>query len=178
MANYSFTVKRYKVKFNGTEIKSGISDVITSKVTFPKATIGGAGIAGELSMPILGMPTLGPATINWHGPSSDFYGIFSGGPATITFASAIYQYNAPSVSSGDSPTLPTLATVPEIITMTCFPDEIDPGRREASNKAAGSQQFSVSYLFLQLGGKEYLEIDPMNGVCRLNGVDVNANDGI
>jgi P2 family phage contractile tail tube protein len=178
MANYSFTVKRYKVYFNGTEISSGVSDVVTPKVTFPKATIGGAGIAGELSMPILGMPSISPATINWHGPSTDFYGIFTGGPATIKFSSAIYQYNSTGVSNGQTPNLPTLATVPEIIVMTCFPDEIDPGRREASNKAAGSQQFSVSYLYLELGGKEYLELDPMSGVCRLNGVDVNANDGI
>jgi uncharacterized protein len=177
MANYSFTVKRYKAYFNGSEIVTGLADVTTPKVTFPKATISGAGIAGQITAPIIGMPELGPATLTFHAPGADFYSNFGGGPVTIRFASAIYTYKSGS-GTGTTPTLPTTPTVPEIIVLTGLPQEIDPGRRESSNKASCTLSFDTSYLYIMMGGVEYIECDPINGVCRLNGTDVNANDGI
>ena len=174
MANYSFTVKRYNVYFNGSKIQSGVADVVTPKITFPKATIDGAGIAGQLSLPITGMPTMSASTITWHAPSQQMYQTFSGASFAVSLQSAIYQYS----NAGTSGSVPALTTVPEIIEMVLIADELDPGRRESSNKATATVSYSPLYLMLQMGGQTYVEIDPMNGVCILNGQDVNANDGI
>jgi uncharacterized protein len=174
MSNYSFTVKRYKVYFNGSQVQSGVADVVTPKITFPKVTIDGAGIAGQLSVPVSGMPTMSATTITWHAPSQQMYSTFSGVSFSVSLQSSIFQYN----NNGTSGSLPALTTVPEIIEMVCVADEVDPGRREASNKATASVAYSPLYLMIQMGGQTYVEVDPMNGVCILNGVDVNSGDGI
>jgi phage tail tube protein FII len=176
MPNYSFTVKRYKAYLNGNPIATGLADAVTPKLTNPKAEISGAGVI-PFDVPISGMPKMGAATLTFHSPGSDFYSLFSGGAATIRLASAIYTYQS-GANNGATPTLPSTPTVPEIIVMTGLPDELDPGRRESGNKATCTVQLLPSYLYIEMGGVEYVEVDPINGVCRLLGVDVNAQDGI
>jgi P2 family phage contractile tail tube protein len=171
--NYSFTVKRWNVQFNGTK-QNGIADIVTPKITFPKVSVAGAGIIGAPNLPVIGMPDIGPTTITWHAPSQDVYQAFSGQAMSITCKSAILTY----ANAGSTGSAPSYSTQPEIIQMTCFSDELDPGRRESSNKATVTQSWSVTYLLITMNGKTYHEIDPFSGTCILNGVDVNANDGI
>lgn len=63
------------------------------------------------------------------------------------------------------------ASVPLVATLRGLLKEVDPGDWKAGEKAEFKYAVAVSYYKLEVDGREVYEIDPVNGVRAINGVD-------
>ena len=63
------------------------------------------------------------------------------------------------------------ASVPVVATLRGLLKEVDPGDWKAGEKAEFKYAVAVSYYKLEVDGREVYEIDPVNGVRAINGVD-------
>ncbi len=62
-------------------------------------------------------------------------------------------------------------SVPVVATLRGLLKEVDPGDWKAGEKAEFKYAVAVSYYKLEVDGREVYEIDPVNGVRAINGVD-------
>jgi hypothetical protein len=163
--SYPFSLKQYNVYPNAGGALIGVADVVMPKLMFVKDTISGAGIAGSLSVPVMGNVQPMQCTINWHVNSVPAFALFQGNGQQVRIMSDVYNFNNASGLFSD---------VAEEVVMTLFSSEHDLGKREASVKAIVSQVYDVTFLLVVFQGKTMWQIDPMSDVCVLNGVDVNV----
>lgn len=61
--------------------------------------------------------------------------------------------------------------VPAIVNMTGSVKELDPGDWKAGDMTTGTFNYTLRYFKLTVGGRELVEIDKVNMVRRINGVD-------
>ena len=62
-------------------------------------------------------------------------------------------------------------TVPVVATVRGLLKEVDPGEWKANELAACTYSVAVTYYKLEIEGREMFEIDPVNSVRKINGVD-------
>jgi uncharacterized protein len=161
---YPSVVKNWKAYNSNVELV-GAADCVTPKITFEKNDIKGAGIAGSLNLPVEGNPTPMQTTLSWHVATLTGIGLFTGNGNQIRIQSSLQLWDTSKSQ---------FVEVPETIVMTIVGDEIDFGKRDSSTKAVFTQVHTVLYLAYYYNGKLYTQVDPMNNVCILNGVDINA----
>lgn len=61
--------------------------------------------------------------------------------------------------------------VPVVVNMTGLIKELDPGDWKAGDMATGTFAYTLRYFKLTVGGRELVEIDKVNMIRRINGVD-------
>ncbi|MFV3366567.1 phage major tail tube protein [Pseudomonas sp. NY15435] len=62
-------------------------------------------------------------------------------------------------------------TVPVVATVRGLLKEVDPGEWKSNELAACTYSVAVTYYKLEIEGREMFEIDPVNSVRKINGVD-------
>jgi len=61
--------------------------------------------------------------------------------------------------------------IPMVVNMTGQVKELDPGDWKAGDMATGTFSYTLRYLKITVGGRELIEIDKVNMIRRINGVD-------
>lgn len=59
--------------------------------------------------------------------------------------------------------------------IVCVPKKYDPGKVETNTSSDGSNGFEVLYYKKTVNGKDIIEIDKLNYIYKVNGVDYGAN---
>lgn len=139
-------------------------DVTLPEAAYMTATIGGAGIAGEVEIPILGLLQSMGISVNFHNISGQQIGLLSGSKQLEFRGSEQYR----DVSSGE------LRERSIKITTKVLPKKHAPGSLTKASEMGSSFEGEVTYLKILHDGKEVLEIDKFNYICKINGVDLNA----
>jgi P2 family phage contractile tail tube protein len=161
---YPSVIKNFKV-YGDQGVLTGAADITLPKITFEKDALKGAGIAGSLNLPVPGNVQPMECVINFHTPTAEALSMFKGQKQQIRCLSSIEYVDT---SSGE------FDEDPEEIIMGVFGGEYDSNKREPSTKGVVALRFDVATLAIYFAGIAYYQIDPMNGICIFNGVDLNA----
>lgn len=161
---YPSVVKNFSV-YGPVAKLVGAADITLPKITFEKDTVKGAGIGGQLNLPVPGNVSPMECVINFHTPTQQSLQLFIGNAQQIRCLSSIESVDT---STGE------FDEDPEEIIMTVFCSEYDSNKREPSTKGVVAVRFDVTYLALYFAGGLYYQVDPFGNACVLNGNDVNA----
>lgn len=162
---YPSVLKQFKV-YNAQNAQFvGLADIVNPKLMFEKDTLKGAGIAGSLNMPVSGNVQAMTTDLTWHTATVQSFNLFNGSSAQIRVMGSIQSYDTAAGQFVEY-------QIEE--NMTLLSDEYDLGKFDNSTKAANVSRYSVIYLALYYNGTKYWEIDPFNGSCIVNGVQLNA----
>lgn len=148
--------------FKEGERKLGTADVSLPDIEYKSDTMKGAGIAGEVEMPTMGQTGPMPVTINWRTLNEDVTDLLGFKAHSLDFRGAQQHYNA-----GTSE-----FTVQAVrVTVRAFPKKMAAGKFEGSNKTDSSNEMECVYLKIEIDGVKKIEIDKLNYVHYVNGVD-------
>lgn len=144
----------------------GLVDAELPTLEAMSETISGAGIAGELDSPTLGHYGPMSLTLKWRVTEAGALRLIAPKAHPIELRGAIQRYNA---GSGEQE-VQALKVVLRVI-----PKSVSLGTLSSGTAQEPSEEFSVRYIKVFLGGRAYAEIDPVNFICVIDGVDYLAD---
>lgn len=165
MSKLDEVVVSYRIFENSTEYL-GIANVTLPDIEFLTQTITGAGIAGEVDEVIKGHLKAMRTTINFNTFGSNALALATPVDHTIDLR-AVQQ--ARNMTAGKV----EMQKVKHI--MVVKPVKVSLGKLETANTADASGEYTVSYYAQYVDGKKKIEIDPLNYICVINGVDYLAD---
>ena len=153
---------------NYTAYKNGGEYLGTVDVELPSIealtdTIKGAGIAGEIDSPTLGHFASMSVKLNWRTVGTSLISLsipkshqldFRGSQQILNAGTGEYEHQAVKVS------------------VRAMPKVTELGKLEVGATTDSSNELEVSYIKIDIGGKNMLEIDKLNFICVIDGVDV------
>lgn len=154
-----------KVFEDGTE-HLGVASVILPDVNFLTQTIAGAGIGGNIEVPIVGMLDAMSMTVSFR-----------------TFQKNAVKLSAPkrhnielrSAQQIEDPVKGVLAVDAVKHVMVVLPKSNKGGTVQPAAPTDGSGEYSVRYWKTTINGEVVQEIDPINFICIIDGVDYLAD---
>jgi len=125
-------------------------------------SVSGLGLAGEIDLPVLGhFKNLG-MSIKWNSVCENSVKLLAPTAHDLTIYGSVQNWR-----SSDGTFAPTGVKV----TVRATPKKSGVGKFEPGKKMEPSSEFTLTYVKMSIGGKEILEIDPINFLCRINGTD-------
>ena len=143
----------------------GIADVELPKLETMTETIKGAGIAGEVEVPILGQMSAMNAKLNWRVPTKDTLRLAAPMIHDLVLRGSIQHNDS---GSGE------LTTMGLRVALRGRSKSIDPGKFESAAAMDASTEFSLSYLKIDYDGQTMVEYDPLAYKYVVDGVDYLA----
>ena len=140
----------------------GIADGNFPPLEMMTAEIKGAGIAGTIDAPGLGQFGSLVITLNWRLTTRDYWELGAPGGHILDMYAAGQQIDA---GTGD-----LIATRIHVFAKA-FTKKMDPGKMDVVATQDASTEHEVYYMKADIDGLEVLEIDKMNYMYRVNGVD-------
>lgn len=137
-------------------------DVTLPEIAYMTTTSSGAGIMGEIETPIIGLIQSMGITINSHNISVQQIGLIDGSTQLEFRGSEQYT----DVATGE------IKERSVKITTRVVPKKYSPGSLAKASEMGSSFEGEVIYLKILHDGKEAVEIDKLNYICTINGVDV------
>ena len=140
----------------------GIADVVLPNIQYMTDTIKGAGIAGEVDSPAVGNIQSMTTTINWRSLVAE--NIIYVAPNTYLFdfrgSVQIYdedsgEYNSKAIK----------------VVMKCIPKGFNLGNFDTAAQMGTNGEHEVIYIKVSIEGKEYVEIDKLNYIFKIDDVD-------
>lgn len=128
-------------------------------------TIKGAGIAGEYESPVIGHYKAMSLTLNWRTPTDRQLSLSAPKVHQLDIRGAIQVNDA---ANGE------YITIPLRVTVNCVPKNTKPGKLEVGASTSSSNEFNVQYIKIWLNNIERIEIDILNFICKIDGVDYLA----
>ena len=144
----------------------GIADVELPEIESMTESIKGAGIAGEVELPTLGHIGAMSMTINWRTITGDLLALSAPVTHALDFRASQQMYDS---ASGK------LKTVSVKHVVRAVPKKITPGKMETGASTESGNEFSVLYYKMLFDGKVAVEIDPLNYIYIIDGVDYLAD---
>ena len=151
--------------YNDNQELLGLVDAELPTLEALSETIKGAGIAGEVDSPTLGHFGAMTLKLNWRVTELGALKLAAPKAHAIELRGSIQRWN------GSLGTYETLAL--KVVTR-CVPKSGPLGKLTPAAAQEPSAEFSVRYLKVFLAGRAYLEIDPLNFICVIDGVDYLA----
>ncbi len=130
-------------------------------------TIKGAGILGEIDMPVYGQIGSMTFTVNNRSDSAKYAMLSRPGPIDFEVVWTNDVLNSSDMSA---------AIQVNKVYMTGFNKKYDPGKIEVGGPADGSSEFEIVYYRKLVNGTEIILIDKFNGKYVVNGVDYMASN--
>jgi len=140
----------------------GMADIVMPDIEFLVQELSGAGITGAVEVTVQGHVRPMTATVNFKVPSAQQFDMLDYLAQGVTFRASLQQYDAGSGAP---------VQVPFSCLMRGVAKKASLGTLKPGEGAGGSNEVAVSYPKVFIDGVEMCEIDPMNGVCRIYGVD-------
>lgn len=145
----------------GVEVK-GIVDATLPSLEAMTETIKGAGIAGEYETSVIGHYKGMTLSLKYQTVTEFLLSLSAPKIHALDLRGGIQSQD---VATG------TLRTVPIRVAVRCMPKKTEPGKFETGAGMDSSNEFNCTYLKITFDGKEMVEIDPLNYICVINGVD-------
>jgi P2 family phage contractile tail tube protein len=164
MPLYPSVLKQYNV-YTATQKLIGLADVQLPSPKWIEDSLKGAGISGELSLPVPGNLQAMEATFNFHANSQPALSLFTGQGQQVRCMSSILNMDT---ATGQ------FSELPEECILRMIDSGYDLGKRDSSTKAMVVITFKVFFLALFYNNVQYWGFDPLNGVTIVNGVNINA----
>jgi len=140
----------------------GIVDVTLPNLAYMTESMGGAGIAGEIDSPTKGHFQSLTTTINWRALTDD--NVTYSAPQTYHFAfmGNVQLYDEGSGEFRDKGIK---------VVMRCIPKNVTLGSLGVATQMGTSVEYEIIYLLISVNGRAMVEIDKLNFICTINGVD-------
>lgn len=150
-----------KVYNDGNELY-GAGDVEVPSFEYMTETLTGLGIAGEMTIPVLGHFKGFTSKIKWNTANDLALTLLQPKAHHLEVRGSIQEYDAG-----------TGAFINKAVKMLmkAMPTKGSLGKFEPAKKMDSESEFSVSYVKVWIHGKEVMEIDPFNFICNINGED-------
>lgn len=150
----------------GSERMLGTASVDLPEIEFLTSTVKGAGVAGEVDVPIAGHTSNLTTTLHWRTIHSDLTKFAAPHAHMLVFRGAIQNYDTATGRVIVSPVKITLRGVPTKVTL---------GKLEPAEQTESENEFSVDYLKVEVDGEELIAYDKYNYTFRMNGEDYLAD---
>ncbi len=155
----------FRVYEDGNDLL-GIADVELPSIESMTETVKGAGIAGEVDSPVLGHFGSMTLKLNWRTVTKPTVHLAKQKNHNLDLRGATQVYNA---GTGEYKVSSLKVSV------RCIPKTTELGKLDVGATADASNEFEVVYIKVSLDGKEIIEIDKYNYICKINGEDYLKN---
>lgn len=149
----------------GTTELMGTADTELPAFEYMTEALTGLGIAGELETPVLGHFKNMTLKINWNNPTEQALGLLDPTMHHLEIWGSIQHLDA---GTGDF--------VPKGIKVVArgMPKKVGIGKMEPGKKMASETELECSYVKISMDGKDLVEVDKLNFICRVMGEDKMA----
>jgi P2 family phage contractile tail tube protein len=143
----------------------GLVDAELPSLEAMTETVKGAGIAGEYDSPVIGHYQSMTLSLSWRTPT----------PRLLSLAAPkVHQLDLRGAIQVNDAANGTYRAVPLRVTVNGIPKNTEPGKLEVGAPMDSSNELEVTYLKIWYDSKEYIEIDKLNFICKIDGVDYLA----
>lgn len=149
----------------GKKQLSGLIDAEMPSITFLTDTISGAGIAGELDSALIGQTEAMETVLNFRLPTKEALELMSPNGTKLTLRAGMQT-----IDKSTGTTLPQGFRV----VMSIKPKGLELGSLTVGEGTETSVTFEVLAISVYVADASIVEIDKLNGVFRINGVDYLA----
>lgn len=157
-------VNRYNLYRKGTKLVGLTGEVELPSVTMVTDTLEGAGTGGNMDVPVIGLTENMDIKIPFMSLTKDLFSLANPGEAEdLTLRGAI---------QGTDPATGKISYTSVAISVRGTVKEIAPGTVKSGGRMESSVTMALSYYKIVLDGETVLEIDKLNNVFVVNGVDV------
>ena len=151
----------FRVYDSGNDLM-GIADVTLPSLDAMTEAVKGAGILGEAESPAVGHYSSMTVKLNWRVIVKSLIALATPEAHHLDFRGAIQQYD---VTAGAYKMVPVKCVV------KCLPKKSELGKMEKAAKQDAGSEMEVIYIKLDIDGKNVLELDKYNYICKINGKD-------
>ena len=144
----------------------GVAKVKLPAIAYPCVNISGAGMMGEMEVPLYGMVSNMTMNINWLTPHGDAVKLMSPKKHQLDMRVAEEYWDVEQADVG---------LWADKYVMICHPKSFAPGTFTPMSAPGVSNEFAVYYFAGYRDGAQLWEIDKRNMKCVINGVDYMAN---
>lgn len=151
----------FAVYLNG-EDELGLAEGTIPALEAMTSEVKGAGIAGVVESPVLGHFNSTNFTLTWRTPTSKFMKLFDHVTNNLELFAALQMYD-----SG----LGIYRTVQLHVYMKAITKTSTPGNLTVGDNMDTQTEFEVLYMKIYLDGKERVEMDKINYIYKVDGID-------
>ena len=146
----------------------GVAKVTLPSITYPTVSISGAGMMGNMEVPLLGMVDAMTTSIEFLDASNAQAAVLLSEPRKhqLEMRVAMEHWNVEQAEVG---------SWADRYLMVCHPKVFNPGTFAPMSAAGASNEFAVYYYAGFRDGKQLWEIDKRSMKCIINGVDYMAS---
>jgi P2 family phage contractile tail tube protein len=144
----------------------GVAEVTLPSFEAMTETISGAGLAGEVDMPVLGHFGSMSVEISWRTMTTDATRLSQQTAQYLDMRGSIEQYEERTGA---------ITTMPMKVAVITVPKSLNLGNLNVGTSSDSSNEFECSYIKVWLGGKEVVELDKFNYIYRVHDVDYLAS---
>ena len=152
--------------FDDKKMLLGTADVTLPELSAMTDSVKGAGIAGEVEVPILGHYGSMQVSITWRTLSSHTMDLAAPKAHQLEFRGAVQIFDA-----GEG----TYKTGSQKVVVKAVPKKTGLGKLDTAAAQDTSSEFEVNYIKVFLDGEEVFELDKYNYICKINGHDYLAD---
>lgn len=152
----------FKVYDSDSQELLGIADVALPEVTAMSETISGAGVAGEVDMPVLGHIQSMSVTFNWRTLNKEATRLNAPKAHKLDLRGSVQNYDPGSGQKSSYPVKHSVIVIPKTLSL---------GNLNVGTTADTSSEYELTYIKTLVGNEEVLELDKLNYIYRVHGVD-------
>lgn len=148
--------------YNDSKDLIGTADVDLPELEAMTDTVKGAGIAGEIDVPILGHYSSMGLTINWRTFNDNTMTLAKPMAHQLELRGAVQVYDA---GTG------AYSTVAQKVVVKVVPKKTGLGKLDVGVGQDSSSEFECTYIKIWIDGSEKFELDKYNYICKIDGDD-------
>lgn len=158
MAQIPRVLKNFSLFVDGRGLAGTVSSLTLPTITTKMEEFRGGGMDAPVEID-MGMEILETSfeLFDYEENVLSLYGLANGSATQVTARGALRR-------DGD-------AAVPMVVNMTGVIKEMDPGDWQAGEQTSMTCSMALRYLKITIGGREVIEVDKVNMIRRINGVD-------
>lgn len=158
MAQIPRVLKNFSLFVDGRGLAGTVSTLTLPTITTKMEEFRGGGMDAPVEID-MGMEILETSfeLFDYEENVLSLYGLANGAATQVTARGALRR-------DGD-------AAVPMVVNMTGVIKEMDPGDWQAGEQTSMTCSMALRYLKITIGGREVIEVDKVNMIRRINGVD-------
>ncbi len=151
--------------FDGDNMMIGVADLTLPDLTYMSETVKGAGIGGEIDMPIIGSLQSMSTSITWRSLVEETAMFLEPKGHTFYAKGSVQEFNS---DKSD------YKQIPLKVTMRVLPKSLKMGKLDPGTSIGTTSDFEILYLKLEINNNVMYEIDKANSIFFINGVDYLA----
>ena len=154
----------FKVYLEGRDLL-GIAEGTIPNLEAMTSEVKGAGIAGVMDSPVLGHFNSTTLSLTWRTVTSDFIKLTAHRTHNLDLYSSLQQYDAG---------LGIYKTVQLHVYLKAIPKTGTTGNLAVGDVQGTQMELEIPYMKIELDGKERIELDKLNYIFKVDGVDYLA----